>query len=163
MCVFICVCVVIALELLLPHVNYISSRGLLLCWARAQDNTDTHKQIHKHTKTHNEQKRQAALICDGLRFPQPTKQIMQRQTCTELVPFDTLMMMCIFSLYPISLHSQQTGKKQLILPLKTTNSDILQHLIIGLVWLGPALAILFYTDRLCQLRSVHVLLVTHKT
>lgn len=58
LCVFICVClcvrVVIALELLWPHVNYISNRGLLLCWARAQEDkhTRTQTQTHIHTLRH---------------------------------------------------------------------------------------------------------------
>lgn len=90
LCVFICVClcvrVVIALELLWPHVNYISNRGLLLCWARAQEDKHTYTQTQTHMHTHNEQRRQGIVICDGLRFPQPTKHIMWRQTCTQLCP-----------------------------------------------------------------------------
>lgn len=64
-CVCACVCVVIALELLRPHVNYISNRGLLLCWARAQEGAHIHTHTHA-LKTHNEHRRQPIATCDGL-------------------------------------------------------------------------------------------------
>lgn len=44
MCVLMSACVVMALQILWPHVNYICNRGLLLSWTEAQEkNKNKHR------------------------------------------------------------------------------------------------------------------------
>lgn len=82
-CVCVFVYVVIALQLLWPRLNYISSRELLLCWARSQDDTRTE---HTDTRTQASTQWPKTACKSDLWFSQSTKYMMRKTMQTFMRP-----------------------------------------------------------------------------